>query len=153
LGAQAGRPDRLAPGGAAGDLLPQHQRGGGPLGHHLGAFRGRPQGAGVMSRWLLFSVALTAAALAASLVVYFGYHECLPDRVAVHWNLQGKPDGFVPRDAALPYLLIGPGVMALMVVLTVVLPRISPAQFGVNRFRPTYDYLMALVVGLFAYIS
>jgi uncharacterized membrane protein len=106
-----------------------------------------------MSRWLLVSVGLTAAALAAALVVYFGYYDALPDPVPVHWDLHGRPDDFVPRDRALPYLLIGPGVMALMVVLTVVLPHVSPVQFDVNRFRPTYDYLMALVVGLLGYVS
>jgi uncharacterized membrane protein len=43
--------------------------------------------------------------------------------------------------------------MLLIVVLTVVLPWISPKQFEVERFRPTWEYVMALVVGLFAFID
>ena len=53
----------------------------------------------------------------------------------------------------LPYLLIGPGVMALMVGLAFVLPWLSPKPFSIERFRPTYDYVMTLIVMLFAYIQ
>jgi uncharacterized membrane protein len=43
--------------------------------------------------------------------------------------------------------------MTLMVLLTVVLPWISPKQFEIERFRPTWEYVMALVVGLFAFFN
>lgn len=105
-----------------------------------------------MNRWLCLSIVLTLAAAAASL--YLGWYapECLPNRVPIHWNIHGEPDGFVPRDHILPYLLILPAVMALMVALTLILPWLSPKQFEVDRFRSTWNYLMAVVVALFAYI-
>jgi uncharacterized membrane protein len=105
-----------------------------------------------MSRWLLLSIGLTALAASASLVAYFGFHDRLPAQVPIHWNLRGEVDRTVPRDGALSYLLLLPGVMAATVLLTVLLPWLSPRQFDVERFRDTYDYLMALVVAVFGYV-
>jgi uncharacterized membrane protein len=45
-----------------------------------------------------------------------------------------------------------PTVMAGLVVLTLVLPWLSPRGFRVESFRKVYEYLMALVVVLFGYI-
>jgi uncharacterized membrane protein len=105
-----------------------------------------------MSRWLLFAAALTAAALAASLVVWYGFPDRLPDPLPTHWNVRGEPDAWVARDRALPYLLLPPAVMAGLLLLTFVLPWLSPKQFDVDRFRPTYHFIMALLVALMGYV-
>jgi uncharacterized membrane protein len=105
-----------------------------------------------MNRWLIVAMVLTVLAAAASVVAYFGFHDQLPEQVPIHWNIRGEVDGSVPRDGALSYLLVLPEVMAGVVLLTLVLPWLSPRQFEVDRFRDTYFYFMALVVGVFAYI-
>jgi uncharacterized membrane protein len=61
-------------------------------------------------------------------------------------------DATVPRDGALSYLLILPGSMALLVVLALLLPWLSPRQFKVEPFRPTFDYVMALGVLMLGYL-
>ncbi len=106
-----------------------------------------------MNRWLWVSVFLAVAAWAATLYCWYGLYDRLPDPVPVHWNAAGKPDGFVPRQGALPYLLIMPGVMTGVVLLTPLLPWLSPRHFEIDRFRDTYYYLMALVQALFAYLG
>ncbi len=106
-----------------------------------------------MNRWLWVSVLLTAAAWAATLYCWFGLYDRLPDPVPIHWNAAGKADGFVPRRDALPYLLIMPGVMTALLLLTPVLPWLSPRQFEIDRFRGTYCYVMALVQALLAYLG
>jgi uncharacterized membrane protein len=105
-----------------------------------------------MSRWLVVSIILTAGAFAASAYVYFFQYDSLPEQIAVHWNIKGEPDRIVPESEAWMNFWLVPLVMVLIVLLTVVLPRVSPRQFVVERFRPTWDYVMALVVGLFAFI-
>lgn len=105
-----------------------------------------------MKRWLLFALLLTAAALLSSLVVYFFFRDRLPDPMPIHWNIRGVPDGWVARDHALPVLLLSPGVMALMIVLALALPWLSPHGFDVKNFRSTYEYVMFLVVALFGYV-
>jgi uncharacterized membrane protein len=105
-----------------------------------------------MSRWLLGSIVLTVLAAAASLVACYGFYDRLPPEVPIHWGWKGEPDRWVPRDGALSYLLLLPGVMAGVVLLALVLPWLSPQHFKVDPFRATYDYIMFLVVALFGYL-
>jgi uncharacterized membrane protein len=104
-------------------------------------------------RWLTVSVVLTILTLAGTLYVYEFRDEVLANPVPVHWDINGKADKTVPRDEVLPYLLISPGAMAAMLLLTLVLPWLSPKQFSIEPFRRTYNYIMALIVALFAYIQ
>jgi uncharacterized membrane protein len=105
-----------------------------------------------MNRWLGVSIALTVAALIGSLYVYYGMRETMPEQVPTHWGIKGEPDQWKPRDKMLPVLLLMPGAMALLVGLTVVLPKVSPKGFTVDRFSNTYYYLMAVVVALIGFM-
>jgi uncharacterized membrane protein len=105
-----------------------------------------------MNRWLLYDIALTLAALGVSLYLVFVRPDLLPDKVPIHWGIEGKADDFVGRDHIAPYFLIIPGVMAGFVLLSLALPWLSPQQFSIDRFRSTYNFLMALLLTLFGYI-
>jgi uncharacterized membrane protein len=106
-----------------------------------------------MTRWLTVSIALTVAAFAASLYVWGFHYDQLPEQMATHWNIRGEPDQWMPRDQAfrLNFLLV-PAMMAGMVVLTLVLPWLSPVKFKIEPWKDTYYYIMALIVALFGYI-
>ena len=106
-----------------------------------------------MKHWLTLSVVLTALTVAGTLYVYASAATLLPDPVPVHWDAQGQPNGFVPRDHVLPWLLLTPGMMAVMFLILLALPWLSPRQFAIERFRATYDYITFLVIALFAYIQ
>jgi uncharacterized membrane protein len=106
-----------------------------------------------MTRWLSLSITLTALALFASLYVWMERAELLPEKVPTHWGISGEADRFTPREKMLPHLLIAPGIMLAVVLLSQVLPWLSPKPFTVEGFRPTYDYLMALLVALFGFIG
>jgi immunity protein, SdpI family len=105
-----------------------------------------------MNRWLAVSILLTAGAFAASAYVYFFQYDRLPEQIAVHWNIKGEPDRIVPKSRAWLNFWVMPSAMALVIILTIVLPWISPRQFEVERFRPTWEYVMTLVVGLLGFI-
>jgi uncharacterized membrane protein len=105
-----------------------------------------------MKRWLVISLALTAAAVVAVLLTWWGVFGELPARVPVHWDLHGQPNRWVPREELLPLLFLMPGVMLGMVGLGLLLPWLSPKQFEVEPFRRTYERIMVLVVALFGYI-
>ncbi len=105
-----------------------------------------------MRTWVILSVVLTALALASSLVVYAHRDDWLPEQVPTHWNAAGVPDAFTPRDQMLPTLLLVPGLILGMAVLGLLLPWLSPLKFKIEPFRPTYDYIMGLVIVLFAYL-
>jgi uncharacterized membrane protein len=106
-----------------------------------------------MSRYLWFSIVLTVVIAGFTLFLYGFGRDYMPEQVPVHWNIEGKADSYVPRERVLPYLMIAPGVMALLVLLTLALPWLSPKPFSIERFRSTYDYIMALIVGLFGYVQ
>jgi uncharacterized membrane protein len=106
-----------------------------------------------MSRWLYLAIAAAVLATAASGYVYYFQYDRLPEKIPIHWDINGNPDRIVPKSEAWPNFWLAPGVMALVIVLTIVLPWVSPKQFKIEGFRGTYDYIMCLVVLLFGYIG
>jgi uncharacterized membrane protein len=105
-----------------------------------------------MRRWVIVSALLTVAAFAASSYIYFFNYDRLAERVPIHWNIHGEPDGWIAKENVLGVFMLLPSVMAGFVGLTLLLPWLSPKHFDVDRFRATYGYMMALVNGLFGYI-
>ena len=91
-------------------------------------------------------ILLTAAALVATVVAY----PHLPSSVARHWDIHGQPNGYSPKWTL---YVFGPGFMAGLVLLTRLLPWLSPKHFEVEGFRSTYMQIMLLMVGLLAYLD
>jgi uncharacterized membrane protein len=105
-----------------------------------------------MNRWLLYNIALTLAAAGTSLYLIEVRPDLLPEKVPIHWNIHGESNKWVARQDVGLYLLLVPAIMAGFVLLSLALPWLSPQQFGIDRFRHTYNYLMALLLTLFAYM-
>jgi len=105
-----------------------------------------------MTRWFYLSVALTLAALGATLYVWQFRYDDLPEQVPVHWDAHFDPDGFSPKQDVLKTFFLLPGAMALICVLTLVLPWLSPRHFEVTTFRSTYGYVMMLATALMGYL-
>ncbi len=105
-----------------------------------------------MSRWIWLSLLLTLAAVAATASVFGPWFQQLPARVPVHWDLQGRPDGFVDRDGAWPFFCLVPGIMLMVLLLTWALPLVSPQKFEIDAFRGTWGLTMAMVSGLLLYL-
>jgi uncharacterized membrane protein len=105
-----------------------------------------------MSRWFPVALLLTAAAFAGSYYVYHYRYDDLAERVPIHWNIDGEPDGFVAKTDVFPAFLLMPSVMAGMLALTLVLPWLSPKEFEVDRSRQLYGFIMMLVVALIGFI-
>jgi len=105
-----------------------------------------------MTRWLALSLGLT---LAAWLVwgYVFWQPDILAEKVPMHWDINMKPDRFADRDGAVIEMALFPGIMLAMVLLTLVLPWLSPKNFKVDSFRNVFHYVMALVVMLMGYVG
>jgi uncharacterized membrane protein len=106
-----------------------------------------------MNRWLIVSIVLTLAAAAAPLYLYYAQPDLLKEQIPTHSNAEGVVDKYTPRDQILPQWLIVPALMTGFVLLTVVLPWLSPKGYEIDTFRPTFSFLMAVVVALFGYIQ
>lgn len=94
---------------------------------------------------LAIGIGLAAAAAVVSLIVY----PSLPDQVPTHWNAAGQIDGWGGKAFG---SFVAPCGMLLMVLLTVALPWLSPKNFKVEPFREAFNYVMLVVIGLFAFI-
>jgi uncharacterized membrane protein len=88
---------------------------------------------------------LVAASIIAAAWLYPG----LPDKIPTHWNIEGKVDGYGGKWT----LFMFPLLMVGMLVLFYFLPALSPQHFEVDTFRPTYLYIMDIVLGLFLYMQ
>ena len=90
-------------------------------------------------------LALLIAGLAYSLWLY----PALPDKIPIHWGWDGHVDGWGAKSWA---AFLGPGVVALFLLLLVALPALSPPGFKLNAFSPTFHYVMALCAALFSFL-
>jgi uncharacterized membrane protein len=95
-------------------------------------------------KYYLVGLLLTAAVLVATVLAY----PHLPSYVATHWNMDNQPDGYSAKWAL---FLIGPGLMAGVMLLMYFLPWLSPKNFEVDSFRSTYLQIMLILVSMVAY--
>jgi uncharacterized membrane protein len=72
----------------------------------------------------------------------------LPDQVPTQWNGQNQVSDYSPRWSL---FLLGPGMMAGIILLFAAFPWLSPKRFEVDTFKFTYLYIMLLAVSLIAY--
>ena len=71
----------------------------------------------------------------------------LPERMPVHWDLHGEVNGYGSRAQGAVFF---PGLMLLIWVLMLALPRIDPRRANYAKFADTYDLLVNSFVALFA---
>jgi uncharacterized membrane protein len=76
-------------------------------------------------------------------------YPALPDQIPTHWNIRGEIDDTGAKSWA---AFAGPGLMTVWLGLFLALPWLSPRPFQVEGFRSTYNYLMLLLTGLFAFL-
>jgi uncharacterized membrane protein len=72
----------------------------------------------------------------------------LPSVVPMHWDAQGHIHGWGPKWSLFLYT---PTLMTGIVLMFVALPWVFPKRFEVNAFRPTYLYIMIVIVALLSY--
>jgi len=94
---------------------------------------------------ILTSLLIIAAGLVYSLALY----SSLPALIPIHWGIDGRVDDWAPKQWAAYF---GPVFGAVLLLVLLALPKLSPRQFEVQGFRRTYDYITVLLVGLFGFI-
>ena len=88
--------------------------------------------------------------LIASLAITAIYWQRLPEIVPTHWNLNGQVDQTGSKSQL---LLLGPGLVLMILVMTLVLPKLSPKNFEIERFGGTFSYAMVLTSALMLFIG
>ena len=89
-----------------------------------------------LPQWALIALMFLAAAVAWS---------AAPDRIPVHWNAQGQPDGYGGRAEG---LLLLPATALGLYVLFLVLPWIDPFRVNYASFSGAYTVMRMAVLAL-----
>ena len=94
--------------------------------------------------YIILSLLLTAGALVATAIIY----PQLPEKIPIHWNIQGEVDGHGERI----WSLLTPAILIGFLLLFWAIPWLSPKPFAVDSFRSTYCFILLVLTGLFVYI-
>jgi immunity protein, SdpI family len=92
-----------------------------------------------MRRW--YPAVLIAAAFAFSLLVY----RQLPDPMVVHWNVDGRPDGYGSRAFG---AFFAPVMALFLWGIMRGLPQIDPRRANYAKFQGTYDLIVDAAITL-----
>jgi len=80
--------------------------------------------------------------------VYF--YQSLPERVPTHWNIHNQVDQYGSKWTS---LVMGPGMVLFDIFLTLMLPKISPKNFEIDKFETTFSLAMVMVTIMMVLLS
>jgi uncharacterized membrane protein len=92
-----------------------------------------------VKKWYPIVLALVAVGMSAAV------YRRLPDTMAVHWDLAGNPNGWMPRAVGAAF---GPVFLVLLWLLLRFVPRIDPRAENYARFSEAYEVIVASVLVL-----
>ena len=98
-----------------------------------------------LHRGEIFGLVLVLAAF----VVTGALYSRLPERIPSHWNIRGEVDSYTAKPFG-PFVL--PAVMAVLALILLALPAVSPRGFRFERFRGIWGILQAAVLALLLYV-
>ena len=87
----------------------------------------------------------TVTLVLAAAVVGAALYDRLPDRVATHFDVHGRPDGFTGKLTA---VVAEPATLALLGLVFFVLPRIAPKGFRLEPFLRVYEIIAVAVMAM-----
>lgn len=84
-----------------------------------------------------------------SFVVGFYFYSQMPERMASHWNAEGKVDGYVSKFWG---LFLMPIISLVMALLFLLIPRIDPLKENIQKFRKYFDRFIVLIMLFLLYL-
>ena len=86
-----------------------------------------------------------------SLIIALSLYQtpCFPEKVASHWNIKGKVDGYLPKAWG---LFLMPVLFINLFGLFVFLPKIDPLKENYENFRKYYQGFLILLTVFFFYL-
>ncbi|HEX6764519.1 MAG TPA: SdpI family protein [Polyangiaceae bacterium] len=81
-----------------------------------------------------------------SFALVAAFYERLPALVPTHWNARGVADGFMPKQVG---AFLSPAITASVWILFLVIPRVSPRGYRIERFQTAYDIINLAMLAVF----
>ena len=89
------------------------------------------------------TVFISIAIIILSFLVSAYYFPSLPERIAIHWDINGNPNGYMDKAAG---VLLLPALMGLLALLFFAIPKIDPKKRNIEKFRPYFNGLVILLL-------
>ncbi len=86
---------------------------------------------------------LALALVLVAFVLTGALYSRLPDRIPSHWNIRGEVDAYASKPFG-PFVL--PAVMAVLALIFLALPAVSPRGFRFERFRGVWGVLQSAIL-------
>jgi uncharacterized membrane protein len=77
------------------------------------------------------------------------YYPQMPEKLASHWNAQGRVDGYMSKFWG---LFLMPIISVGIFVLFILIPRIDPLKSNIAQFRKYYDTFIILIMVFLLYL-
>ena len=74
----------------------------------------------------------------------------MPDQFVSHWNINGQPNGHMPKFWG---LFLMPIISLVMLILFLLLPKIDPLKENISQFRRYYDTFILLIILFMFYLN
>lgn len=92
---------------------------------------------------LIFSIVVLCFVLG-----FFSYY-LMPEKMASHWNIEGKVDGYVSKDFGVFFL---PLFLLILVIILLLVPNIDPLKKNIEKFKDDYEMFIVLFTVFFFYL-
>ena len=84
-----------------------------------------------------------------SFMVSLYFYPLMPEKMAIHWNVQGQVDGYASKFLGLfilPFLFTG------ILLLFITIPKVDPLKENIEKFRKYYDGFVILFSAFMVFI-
>ena len=92
---------------------------------------------------------LGMSVIALGFLVSIYAYPLVPQMIATHWNMEGRPDGFMDKGIGL-FLL--PAVSLFLFALLRIIPGIDPLGKNIGGFRKQYDGFILVMMNFMLYV-
>ncbi|MCS7105698.1 MAG: SdpI family protein [Candidatus Aenigmarchaeota archaeon] len=82
-------------------------------------------------------------------VLAFYLYPQMPEKMASHWNVEGRVDGYLPKSLA---LFLIPIISFFLFLLFLTIPRIDPLKKNIEKFRNYFDAFFILILLFLFYL-
>jgi len=93
--------------------------------------------------------AIIIGSVLVSFMVSLYFYPLMPEKIAIHWNLQGQVDRYTSK---FPGLFILPSLLVGIVLLFITIPKVDPLKENIERFRKYYDGFIILFSAFMVFI-
>ncbi|MDO8538034.1 MAG: SdpI family protein [archaeon] len=95
------------------------------------------------------SVLAMLVVILASILVSVYVYPLLPEKIAIHWNINDEADGFSEKGIG---LFFAPALLVVMFLLFQLIPRIDPLKHNIAQFRKQYDLFVFVIIVFMFYV-